>query len=123
MLGGAHAEPNLPDGLWSIDVSAELVCPTCNTDEHLRGEPQGEVIVITCGACGLTWERDPSPSCRECGTRDDVKVVLQPFIEKARGTQLSITGMQVIYRCWSCDERINRATHHRHIPPGQHPAK
>jgi DNA-directed RNA polymerase subunit RPC12/RpoP len=101
----------------------DLRCPTCNTDEHLTGERDGDAIMITCGACGLRWERDPSPACRECGTQVDIKVVLQPLIERSRGTQLSITGLQTIHRCWTCDQRINAAAQHRHIPPGQHPAK
>lgn len=101
----------------------DLVCPSCKTDEHLRGSRQGEVIEITCTACQLSWVRDPSPRCEACGTRDDVQAVPKPFIEKARGTQLSITGMQLVYRCHDCDRRINAESQHRHIPPGQHPAR
>lgn len=104
-------------------MSAELECPACRTDEHLTGTSEGDVIMISCGACGLSWERDTSPVCSECGTKDDVKAVPVPFIEKSRGTQLSITGMQVVYRCWTCDRRLAETTQHRHIPPGQHPAK
>ncbi|MGE3445867.1 MAG: hypothetical protein AB7L13_24780 [Acidimicrobiia bacterium] len=104
-------------------MSAELECPNCQTDEHLSGMPAGDVIRLTCGACGLSWDRDPGPTCRDCGTREDVQTVTQPFIQKSRGTQLSIVGLQVVYLCYACFGADEDVREYRHIPPGQHPAK
>lgn len=101
----------------------ELQCPTCQTDAHLEGSRTGDAIRITCTACGLAWDRDPSPRCRDCGTQEDMQTVSRPFIEKARGTQLSITGMKVIYLCYSCFRNDEQTRGYRHIPPGEHPAK
>ena len=33
----------------------ELTCDTCGTDDHLRGERDGDVIHITCEGCGASW--------------------------------------------------------------------
>jgi hypothetical protein len=100
----------------------ELSCPTCRTDEHLEGIRDGDVIQITCRACGLTWERDPSPTCRECGTRDDIQTVSRPVIQKARGSQLSIVGMQVVHLCYPCFRIDEQERGYRHIPPDENPA-
>jgi transposase-like protein len=102
----------------------ELVCPACHTDDHLSGERHGELIRITCTACDLTWDRDPARHvCPTCG-RDDVRAVAQPYVEKARGTQLSITAMRIVYLCHACDADVLRSQLQSNtgLPPRENPA-
>ena len=101
----------------------ELRCPTCTTDEYLEGTRDGDIIHITCTACGLVWDRDPSPRCRDCGTREDIQTVSRPFIQKSRGTQLSIVGVQVVYLCYACFRTDEQERGYRHIAPGENPAE
>lgn len=99
----------------------ELTCDDCGTDDHLRGERDGDVIHITCDGCGATWDRPLTPVCPTCGD-EDMYVDKRPVIDKSRGTQLSIVGMNKVYLCRRCDtEEIHREW--RHIRPGDHPAK
>jgi transposase-like protein len=100
----------------------DLACPRCTTDEHLRGEREGDVIRITCEQCSLSWTRDPSPRCELCGTHDDVLAIPTPIFQKARGTQLSIVGVRTVYRCDSCNRRHNAEAGYRQIPPDDNPA-
>lgn len=80
----------------------DLLCPTCRSDEHLAGERCGDLIRITCSACGLTWDRDPAPRCPTCaGTA--MTAVPEAVWEKARGSQLSIVSIKVIDLCETCD--------------------
>lgn len=60
------------------------------------------VIHITCTACDLHWDRMTAPNCETCGSRDMV-CVPEVLVERSRGTQLSITGVQPHYKCRSCD--------------------
>lgn len=99
----------------------ELTCLRCETDEHLVGAADGELIRITCTKCGLAWERDPSPRCMICG-HDEVRTVAEPVIEKARGTQLSIVGVTTTHYCHACYKSHYLTRDFRHIPPGQNPA-
>lgn len=100
----------------------ELTCPRCETDEHLLGERDDDVIHITCTGCGLAWDRDTSPRCQTCGD-PDVRTISEPVIEKARGTQLSIVGVTTIYLCHTCYKTEYLTRGYRHIPPGQNPAE
>lgn len=92
-------------------MSIDVVCPSCGEDDRLAGTRSGNVIRLTCGACGQTWERDPSPKCATCGG-DDLQAVVQAIVEKGRGTQLSVVGTQIVHMCRTCDsaalERYNR---------------
>lgn len=81
------------------------MCPSCGEGERLSGSPEGQIIRLVCDACGQTWERDPSPRCRNCGG-DDLQAAVQAVIEKGRGTQLSVVGAQVVYLCRLCDQSI-----------------
>jgi hypothetical protein len=101
----------------------ELTCPRCHTDEHLTGTPDGEVIHITCTNCSLAWDRDTSPRCVTCGRTDDIHVISQPVIEKARGTQLSIVAVTTTYLCHDHYRNDYLTRDYRHIPPGHNPAK
>lgn len=101
----------------------ELSCPVCQTDDHLRGERDGEAIHITCSGCGHSWNRDLTPRCRRCG-RTDVHAASQAVWEKARGTQLSIVSVQTVYLCPDCDRdkyaRVRESN--TPLPPDDNPA-
>lgn len=104
-------------------MSTDLVCPSCGRDDDLVGERHGELITITCTACTLTWERDPSPLCPTCGRRD-VRPVPQAVWGRSRGNQLSVVALRTINLCPDCDAEVLR----RHldsgspVPPDENPA-
>lgn len=81
------------------------MCPSCGENERLTGSRVGEVIQLVCEACGESWDRDPSPSCRNCGGQD-LQPVAQAVVEKGRGTQLSVVGTKVVHLCRSCDQAV-----------------
>lgn len=83
-------------------MSLDIVCPNCTVDDHLRGERQDAVIVITCAECGLRWERPVAPHCGTCGSTDVVAHPV-PLLERSRGTQMSITAMHIETLCRVCD--------------------
>lgn len=88
-------------------MSLHITCPNCATDEHLTGLRSGAVIIVTCGECGLSWDRPAAPHCNRCGSTDVVAHPV-PLIERSRGTQLSITAMHIETLCRTCDaERLN----------------
>ena len=82
-----------------------IVCPACGEEERLNGRPRGDLIAITCEACGLEWERDPKPRCPKCDG-DEMEGAVQAIVEKSRGTQLSIMGTRVIHLCRQCDKDV-----------------
>ena len=97
-------------------MSIEIVCTQCGTDDHLRGTPlDGGLIELTCDACGITWTRDPRPSCPKCGGHD-MEAAPKLIVEKSRGTQMSIQGIHLEYGCHDCQPRQVRVrggeTHH-----------
>ena len=104
-------------------MSDELVCPNCGLDDHLSGEPRGELIRITCSACELVWDRDPSPRCKRCGDAE-VRAVPKAVWEKSRGTQLSIVALQTVYLCPACDAELLRGhlQSKTPLPPDENPA-
>ena len=84
-------------------VSLEIICPQCESDDDLRGEPLDDGrIRLTCDACKVTWDHDPRPRCPTCGG-DDLYHRPQVILEKSRGTQMSVQGIHVEYGCWVCD--------------------
>lgn len=83
-------------------MAFDIRCPACDEDEDLEGRRDGDVIEITCGACGRAWTRDPAPTCPRCGS-GDVEAALRAIVEKSRGTQLSIVSTEVVHLCRSCD--------------------
>jgi ribosomal protein L37AE/L43A len=101
----------------------ELICPSCRTDDHLSGRRDGDLIHITCGVCGLSWDRDLRPHCRSCGSTD-VRTAAQAVWEKSRGSQLSIVSVQTVYLCPDCDadkfERVRQSN--TPLPPDDNPA-
>lgn len=80
----------------------DIKCPACGESERLQGKPVGDRITLSCAVCGAKWERDPTPSCAECGARD-LQAVPLAIIEKGRGTQLSVVGTRTIHLCLECD--------------------
>lgn len=104
-------------------MSFDISCPQCGEDDDLCGARREDVIVITCGQCGLHWERDPSPRCPTCD-RTDVRAAVQAVLDKSRGTQLSIQSLRVVYLCPECDaERLaDWNTTNSPIPPDELPA-
>lgn len=93
----------------------EIVCPSCGTDEHLHGRPGDGVIHLTCTACDLTWDRLTTPHCPTCGSLDMV-CVPEVLVERSRGTQLSITGVQPHYKCRTCDADELARPRSGHLP-------
>lgn len=77
-------------------------CPRCGEEENLDGERTGEIIVVSCGSCGVQWERDVTPTCATCGT-NDVRPAFEAVVEKSRGTQLSMQSARLIHLCPVCD--------------------
>jgi hypothetical protein len=102
---------------YAVDVGREITCAACGTDEHLSGRPlDGDLIELTCAGCGAVWTRDPRPSCPTCGGHEleaDPKVI----VEKSRGSQMSIQGIQREFLCRVCDAEKIAATRDVHLPP------
>jgi hypothetical protein len=93
----------------------EITCPACNTDEHLYGTPDGDTIHITCTACELSWDRLTRPHCARCASLDMV-CVPEVLVERSRGTQMSIMGIQPHYLCRVCDAEELAKPRHGHLP-------
>lgn len=84
-------------------TQATISCPGCGEEERLRGERRGEMIVVSCDACGREWSRDPDV-CPRCGRRA-LADQREPLIQKARGTQQSIIGFRIVKECYVCGHR------------------
>ncbi len=98
-------------------MPSEIVCSNCGTDEHLRGLPTADgLIELTCDACGISFTRDPRPSCPKCGGHD-MEAVPQVIVEKSRGSQMSIQGVHREFACRVCDAGQIAVTRDGHLPP------
>jgi hypothetical protein len=87
-------------------VAKQIECPRCGERDELQGEQTAEGIVITCGTCGESWNRDAvTQSCATCGGTDLVERP-RAHTQYSRGTQLSIVGMSEILLCRTCDARM-----------------
>ena len=94
----------------------EIVCETCGTDEFLRGSLRDDdTIELTCEQCGATWIRDPRPSCPTCGGTD-LEAAPRLILEKSRGSQMSIQGVQREFLCHVCDAEQIAAKRDGHLP-------
>ena len=94
----------------------EIECATCGTDEHLRGTRRDDdTIELTCEQCGATWVRDPRPACPKCGGHD-MEAAPKVMVEKSRGSQMSIQGIQREFLCRICDDEIIRARRDGYLP-------
>lgn len=97
-------------------MALEIVCPECGTDDHLRGSKRDDdTIELTCDACDVTWIRDPSPTCPKCGGRD-MEAAPKVIVEKSRGSQMSIQGIQREFLCRDCDLDLILARRDGYLP-------
>jgi len=103
-------------------MSFVIACPHCGEDERLRGQRDGDTISVVCEACGLTWDRDLSPICDGCGSRD-VRPAFQAIVEKSRGTQLSMQSLRLVHLCPDCDAEVlaRYQVSNRPLPPDELP--
>ncbi|MEX2555961.1 MAG: hypothetical protein WEB06_10035 [Actinomycetota bacterium] len=86
-------------------MTRDIACPSCGERERLRGERDAEVIVLICDTCGHSWERDPRPTCPNCGGRDLVEAP-KAVVEKVRGDQMSVVGYTKVQLCRTCDRAL-----------------
>ncbi len=106
----------------TLVVVPDISCANCGEEENLDGERSGEIISITCGACGLVWDRDLTPTCTTCGS-DEVRPAFRAIVDKSRGTQLSIQSMRLVYLCPSCEPELlaNYLASKSPLPPDELP--
>ncbi|HEX9711657.1 MAG TPA: hypothetical protein VGB52_03770 [Actinomycetota bacterium] len=83
-------------------MTRAIACPACGEAEDIRGERDGDVIMLTCDACAHRWERDPRPTCPQCGGRDLVEAP-KAVVQKVRGDQMSVVGYTKVQLCRVCD--------------------
>lgn len=104
-------------------MSNEIVCPNCGRDDDLTGQAHDGLIRITCSACNLEWDRDPSPHCPTCAS-PNVQPVPHAVWEKSRGTQLSLVALRTLYLCPECDADALRRYRESGtpVPPKDNPA-
>jgi len=94
----------------------EIVCTECGVDDHLRGtRREDDLIELHCDACDITFTRDPRPSCPKCGGFE-MEAMPKVLVEKSRGTQMSIQGIQREFVCRICDESQIREQRDGHLP-------
>ena len=91
-----------------------IACPACGEGTALRGVRSEDVIHMTCGSCGTSWDRSLQPSCDRCGG-SDVQAIPKAIVEKSRGTQLSVVGTRTVHLCSDCDAEI-LAIYHKNRP-------
>jgi hypothetical protein len=82
-----------------------VACPQCLEDDELSGARHDDRIVITCGRCGTTFDRDTTPTCRLCGGVDLEPVHTSTLREAGRGEQWAPSGVRVAWFCWDCTGR------------------
>ena len=83
-------------------MALDITCPACGEGEDLSGERRETEISVTCGACGHVWTRSLQRRCLTCGGTDLVTVP-KAVVERSRGTQLSVVGIQMVELCPACD--------------------
>jgi ribosomal protein S27AE len=93
-------------------------CPRCGEDEDLTGTPHDETILLTCGACGASWDRDTRLVCGVCGSTDVEGIPTSTLEEAGRGDQRTPSGIRLVHYCWEC--RGNDVTS-ANPQPGPHP--
>ena len=97
-------------------MATEIVCTECGTDDHLRGTRRDDdLIELHCEACDVRFTRDPRPSCPKCGGHE-MEAMPKILLEKSRGSQLSIQGVQREFRCRDCDGRDIHSQRQGHLP-------
>lgn len=86
-------------------MTRQITCPACGEHDRLRGERDGELILLACEGCGHRWQRDPRPACPNCGGRDLVEAP-KAVVEKVRGDQMAIVGYTKVQLCRMCDRDL-----------------
>lgn len=95
---------------------AEIVCVACGSDEHLSGAPRDDgLIELTCQVCDVRWLRNPHPHCERCGGHD-MEAAPKVLLERSRGTQMSIQGIQREFLCRTCDSERLQQRRAGHLP-------
>ena len=85
-------------------MATEIVCTQCGVDDHLTGTRRDDdLIELYCEWCDVTFTRDPRPSCDKCGGYE-MEAMPKVLVEKSRGTQMSIQGVQREFMCRVCDD-------------------
>ncbi len=98
-----------------------VACPSCGEDEDLTGQRAGEAITLTCGRCGVRWERDTDPTCGLCGSTDVQGIPTSTLEEHGRANVRSPSGIRLAYYCWTCrakDVTSSDPDPGPHPPPG-----
>lgn len=103
-----------------------VACPACGEDEELTGrrdtgDDGGDRLLLTCGRCGESWDRDTTLRCGLCGSQDVEGVPTSTLQEKGRGDQWAPSGIRLVYYCWACsadDVTSSRPRPGPHPPPG-----
>lgn len=97
-------------------MATEIVCHRCGTDDHLTGTRRDDdLIELHCGHCDVRFTRDPRPSCPECGGFD-MEAMPKVVLEKSRGSQMSIQGVQREFLCRVCDDEQIHRKRDGHLP-------
>lgn len=103
-----------------------VACPVCAEEEELTGrsvsaEDGSERRELSCQRCGASWDRDVTPRCGLCGSRDLQGVPTATLRESGRGEQWAPSGVRLAYYCWSCrsaDVTSSTPTPGPQPPPG-----
>lgn len=99
-----------------------VACPRCGEDEDLTGTRDGQTILLTCGSCRQTWDRDTRLVCGLCGSEDIEGIPTSTLEDAGRGEQRTPTGIHLVYYCWNCqsnDVRSSTPQPGPQPPPGQ----
>jgi len=102
--------------IYDAGMATDIVCTSCGVDDHLTGHRRDDdLIELHCEACDVTFTRDPRPSCPKCGGFE-MEAMPKVLLEKSRGAQLSIQGVQREFLCRECDRASIRAQRDGHLP-------
>ena len=85
-------------------------CPACGEEEDLTGERKtaedgADRLLLTCGVCAASWDRDTIPRCRLCSEADLEAIPTATLQERGRGDQWAPSGIRLAYYCWGCGGR------------------
>lgn len=80
---------------------SDFACPKCGEDDRIRGQRRGDLIRITCEACGHSWERDPRRRCVYCDSQD-LRYTPMPLWTGGRGTMQTPAGTREAWTCEDC---------------------
>jgi hypothetical protein len=99
-----------------------VACPTCGEDDELTGTRSGDTILLTCGRCGHTWDRNTVLRCRVCGSEDIEGIPTSTLEEHGRAGVRTPSGIRLVHYCWSCrgnDVTSTNPTPGPNPPPGR----